>query len=506
MPKWLLLALVTGTLDAAVIRGVVVENQTGKPLARALVVVQPVAGTAGPSLSARTNPYGAFEFPPVAPGAYLVSASKRSFAPWQYGQKQWKSAGVPLVLEEASTPFLNLRLQRLGAITGSIVDENDVGLPEHDVVVFRNTRPPQLAGKGRTDDRGVYRIGGLEPGSYVVRTIGKQYEEGGYLPTFSKETARLDEAQTLEVNLDQQVDGANVRPFSGQLYLVAGQAATFPPSQVTLTLVSEMGSEMTVSDGAGNYRFTNPQPPGTYELYAQAQGNDRRGTGVVAGYRTLLVDRDRTDNRINLGALPDIRFVLEDTNGQPVDPRKVQLLARRKDLSGEGALETLRVAQGTVKLLPGRWDLSMAPTPSYYAVSFSGPRNEAVEKGRADGWNEIVLAGPGQETVKFVLSPTPATVHGVVSTANHDPVAGAPVFLEGYDPESRKRLMDVRVTRTDTRGQYQFSGLAPGSYRILGSFEFQMPDSAALDAANARIVKTEKGRDLAVDLEIYVIR
>ena len=66
--------------------------------------------------------------------------------------------------------------------------------------------------------------------------------------------------------------------------------------------------------------------------------------------------------------------------------------------------------------------------------------------------------------------------------------------------------MDVRVTRTDTRGQYQFYGLAPGSYRMLSSFEFQMPDSAVLDAANARVVKTEEGRDLSVDLEIYVIR
>jgi hypothetical protein len=64
----------------------------------------------------------------------------------------------------------------------------------------------------------------------------------------------------------------------------------------------------------------------------------------------------------------------------------------------------------------------------------------------------------------------------------------------------------VRVTRTDTQGKYQFYGLAPGAYRMLGSFEFQMPDSAALEAANARIVKAEEGRDLPVDLDLYVIR
>ena len=129
-----------------------------------------------------------------------------------------------------------------------------------------------------------------------------------------------------------------------------------------------------------------------------------------------------------------------------------------------------------------------------------------MERGRADGWNEILLAGPAQETVKFVLSPTPAAVHGVVSDASHDPVAGVLVFLEAYDPDSRKRLMDVRVTRTDTQGKYQFYGLAPGAYRMLSSFEFQMPDSAALDVANAHVVKADEGRDVAVDLDQYVIR
>jgi protocatechuate 3,4-dioxygenase beta subunit len=498
------LALAAGTLDAAVIRGVVVENQSGKPLARALVVVQPVAGTPGAPLSTRTNPNGAFEFPPIAPGAYLVSASKRSFAPVQYGQKHWKSAGVPIVLEETATPFLSLRLQRFGAITGSVVDENDVGLPEHDVVVFRNTRPPQIAGRGRTDDRGVYRVGGLEPGSYVVRTVGKQYEEGGYLPTFSKETARLDEAHTADVNLDQQVEDATVRPFPGQLFQVAGQALTVPPSQVTLTLVSDMGSETAVSDGAGNFHF-QPQAPGNYELYAQA-ASERRSYGPNAGYRTLQVDRDRSDNRITLGPMPEVRLILEDTQGQPVDPRKVQLLARQKNLAGEGAPESIRLTQAPLRLMPGRWELSLSPNPAYYAARFSGPGNEGMERGRSDGWNEIVLAGPGQETVKFVLSGTPATVHGVVSNASHDPVAGAPVFLEAYDPDSHRRLLDLRVTRTDIRGQYQFNGLAPGAWRVLSSFEFQMPDPAALDAANARLVKTEEGRDLAIDLDLYVIR
>jgi len=507
MPKWLLLALVAGGLDAAVIRGVVVENLTGKPLARALVVAQPVSGTQGPAISVRTNSYGAFELTPLPAGAFLVTASKRSFATLQFGQKNWTSAGVPIVVEQNAAPFLNLRLQRFGAIGGSVVDENDVGLPEHDVVVYRNSRPPQLAGKARTDDRGVYRIGGLEPGSYLIRTVGKQYEDGGYLPTFAGETARLDESRAVEVNLDQQVEDVTVKPFPGQLFQVAGQAQVFPPVPVTVTLFSEMGSETVVSDSAGNFRF-QPQAPGNYELFAQAPSSNSRA-GMNAGYRPLQVDRDRTDHRITLGPMPDIRVILEDRQGQPVDPRKVQVVARRKELSGDGAPQPLRVSpppQSPAKLMPGRWEVSMAATPAYYVAGFSGPTIEAAERGRPDGWNEIVLAGSNPETLKFVLSPTPASVHGVVSNGGRDPVPGAPVFLEAYDPNSHKRLLDVQVTRSDVRGQFQFLGLAPGTYRVLASFEFQMPDQAALDAANAAVLKTEEGRDTNAELTLYVIQ
>ena len=49
MRKWLLLTLAAGALHAAIIRGTVVEHQTGKVLARTVVVIQPLPGTYGPS-------------------------------------------------------------------------------------------------------------------------------------------------------------------------------------------------------------------------------------------------------------------------------------------------------------------------------------------------------------------------------------------------------------------------------------------------------------------------
>src|SRR5580700_8535770 len=70
-----LLALAAGTMQAAVIHGTVVENQTGHPLARATVTVQPV-GSGSASQSVRTNAYGNFEVSALAAGTYLISATR----------------------------------------------------------------------------------------------------------------------------------------------------------------------------------------------------------------------------------------------------------------------------------------------------------------------------------------------------------------------------------------------------------------------------------------------
>ena len=133
------------TVHAAAIRGVVVEDAGGMPLARSLVVVQPIAGTGAPTQSVRSKDDGQFEFASLPAGAYLVLAQRRGFAPVQYGQKQWKGSGVPLVLDDAGAASLEIRLQRFGSIAGTVLDENDVGLPDHEVVTVLELYPSTIS-------------------------------------------------------------------------------------------------------------------------------------------------------------------------------------------------------------------------------------------------------------------------------------------------------------------------------------------------------------------------
>jgi hypothetical protein len=284
--KLWLLALAACTLEAAVIRGAVVEHMTGKPLMRANVTVLPIPGTPGTAIARRTDRFGGFTFSGLPPGAYVVNVARFGFATTQYGQKEWKSAGQPIVLEESASAFLNIRLRRLGSIIGTVVDEEDVGLPDHEVIAYRDTQPPELVTRAKTDDRGNYRLFGLMPGKYLVRTVGKHYDEGDYLPTFSRETAEAEQGLRFEVDLDEQTKNANLKPRPGRLISISGVVSAPPGLPMTVTLVNDMGRhEQKGFSPMVRFRFDN-MPPGEYELFGKASDGPPAGA-LFSGYRAV---------------------------------------------------------------------------------------------------------------------------------------------------------------------------------------------------------------------------
>jgi hypothetical protein len=511
MRKLLLLALTAGALRAAVVSGEVVENQTGRRLKRALVAIQPVAGSGGAPFSTRTNNFGAFTFSSVPGGAYLVSASRRGFAPAQYGQKRWRGSGLPVFVEQNSSVTLVIRLPRLAAVMGTILDENDVGLPDHDVAAYRNTRPPQPVVRGRTDDRGVYRLSGLDPGVYLVRALAKKDEEEMYLPTFYRDEATVERAYTVTLDLDREVDRIDIHPTLGRLYTMSGQAtASCIDVPVALTLVSDLGSETLMTDGFGAFRF-NPMPPGQYELYAQVVCKTQPGagpqvsaTGMEAAYVPVALDHDR-DVRFGLRSLPSVRLYFEGSQGQRItDLRSIQVVARKKELSGNRPPEALKIGTGALRLMPGRWDVAVVPTPDWFVSGFTSGGPPDLGKTHPEEWNEISLTDGGA-ALRFILAENPGAVHGVVKAAA-EPAIGAPVFLEASDLPANRRLDDPRVTHTDIHGQYHFNGLAPGAYRVLSSFDFQMPEPLEMTNADAPTLHVQEGKDLQADLELYVVK
>jgi hypothetical protein len=388
-------------------------------------------------------------------------------------------------------------MPRFGAITGTVVDENDVGMPDHEVVAYNYAKPPRLAARAQADDRGVYRISGLLPGRYLVRTVGRQYEDGGYLPTFFKETKRVDDATFLEVDLDRDSGDARVRPFPGRLYGISGRVYCTIPSQATITLVSDVGRE-TVTTGCpdGTFQFAN-KPPGPYELW----GSTPNGEG---GYMPLSLEEYEWKRDFTLLPQASVFFNFRGPQGQQIDSSTINLQIRRVDLAGEAPSERQKINNGRGSVTQGRWQFQILPNANYVAMDFRGCRGERPEGGRADGWNEVII-NQRSCMIAYTLSSHPSTIRGTI-TNGHDLVPGAPVFLEPWDSTNRKRLGELRTIRTDMQGHYELIGLAPGTYRLLSTFEYLSPESADIDEMRPRTLVVEEGRDQQQDLDLFVIR
>jgi hypothetical protein len=67
-------------------------------------------------------------------------------------------------------------------------------------------------------------------------------------------------------------------------------------------------------------------------------------------------------------------------------------------------------------------------------------------------------------------------------------------------------VKDFQILRTDINGGYRFTGLAPGSYRLLATFDYRTPDGAVMELAAVKTAKVGEGGDVIQDLEQYVVR
>jgi protocatechuate 3,4-dioxygenase beta subunit len=506
----LLLLAAACAADAAVIKGIVLDNMTGRPLARTRVVLESIERGGVVAKSTSTASSGQFEFASLPAGWYLVSAERPGFATARHGQKLWNTPGFPLRVDEDASQFLTLRMRRLGAITGMVLDENEVGLPQVDVMAYRDARPPRFVGKAQADDRGVYRVGMLEPGRYFIRTGPKRLSDDfSIVPTFHRETTRPEEAFPVDVRMEEQTGEVNVKPEPGKLVNLDGEC--YPPSAnpVPLLLVSETGRIHGTTNTQGRFSFAG-LAPGRYELFAGSQTIESvapsryypRYPSYVA-YSSFFLSRERETQQLMLRFPLIPRIVVDDSGAERLSSETVTLWIRHKDLAGPGPAE--RFPSPTAQVPPGPWEVRVETPPEMYPVSvwFTGMRSPGPSGlTRADGWTELQVSDTGSLRVR--VSRRPAAIHGKV-TASGDAVVGAPVYLEAWDPGENKRLAELRQTLTNAQGEFRFRGLPPGIYRIVSSFDFDAPDEELMGNVHPKALKVGEAEDAVADLSLYVL-
>ena len=331
-------ALPAGT---ASVSGTVVVAGTGQPARRARVTLNATEG--GGSRTATTDEEGRYAFDQLAAGRYNVSASKSGHVGVTYGQARPGRPGTPIQLTEGQKFAANLQLPRGSVITGTVVDEYGEATAGTQVRVLRyamqgGRRTLQQSGNGTTDDRGIYRVYGLQPGDYIVSAVPRnagpsvdvarlqtelaavreriaavapnaadvralatragmlqsqlpQAEEQatGYAPVYFPGTVSATQAGTIALNLgeerasvDFQLVRVSLAHIEGTVVNSTGQAI----DNVLLTLTDAAPSVPgaitmgTRADADGRFRLANV-PPGSYRLTARAAASQPAGTATA---------------------------------------------------------------------------------------------------------------------------------------------------------------------------------------------------------------------------------
>jgi hypothetical protein len=214
-------------------------------------------------------------------------------------------------------------------------------MPEVAVLAYPAKIPLRVAARTKSDDRGFYRLAGLTPGRYWVRTGPHELEDGtGLLPTFAPETTASEEARVVAAELDREVPEMDLQPVAGRLLRLGGRL-TGCRGPVKITLSSDTGRRETTTECAGGAYMFEGVAPGEYELLAESPA----GEFSSAAHLEMHLDRDTEGANLHLTPLPQILVETE-----------VPLVARRRDMAGEG--ESVQLRAGLARVLPGYWDMS----------------------------------------------------------------------------------------------------------------------------------------------------
>ena len=499
MRRVLVLLVFTVCAQAGSIHGVVLEQASGRPLARAVVRLDSVPQSGGKQLTTRAGRSGQFVLPVIAPGVYLLVALSEGYFPAAYGQRLPIGRGTPIQVTVESDLFAELRLRHKGALTGRVLDENGVGRAGVSVVAYRARLPLLSAGSALSDDRGVFRIHGLDPGKYWIRSAAHTLDDGsGWLPTFGPQSREISDARVHPVAVDTDTMDADVSPDPGALFHLSGVIACDTPGAAIVTLSSETGRRRTQTVcPVGGYRFEG-LAPGAYEIFATLPD------GSASGFIELFLDRDSEAGNVQITQAPAVDIEVRRTGSNAVADIPLALTGRRQDLSEAEAERDIRRPRAT--LAPGHWQLRAHAPAGHYVESIVNLRNGPRRPWRAErpaDWFEVFIEARFSSRIRITVSDQAGQIAGRVMT-DSKPVPGAPVFLWPIAESARQSLGGSLQSLSDTEGRFRFDSLPPGDYRMLASFDVNEIDEELIETSRAAMIHADASQTANIELPVWI--
>jgi len=509
-----------GTIDGKVV------NESGQPLAGAMVFVRTV--NPGISRSTITDLEGNFRVNGLETGLYLVIANSPAYtnvvgdpdAPKYY--RLGDSARVEMV--------------RGGAITGTVtsaIGEPLIGARVRAIMV-RDVKgqPARLPGniEQPTDDRGIYRIYGLAPGTYIVSAGGSSFLTSlnafeTDIPTFAPSSTR-DTAAEVSVRSGEDVL-VDIRYRGEPGHSISGSVKVLGTSNVSIAL-RRPGSTIPIATTLqvpGSRGFIlNGLADGDYYLMAQETIVNQTITpfqltlAFSEPKKVTVKGADVTGVELVTKPLGSIsgKILLEPTKIPECQgkrpPAMAETLVRfrrpEKEIEQDEAQALRSFAGSASPDVNGAFALrnlqmgSYQFEPRFYArywylqsitMNSAGPKPGRVDA--AANWT-VLKSGEHLSNLTITLAEGAASVHGKVPATD---AASPPAVVVYLIPNEREKVDDVLryfVTDVDADGIFTFNNLPPGKYLALtqSTVEPQIATVAKLRQPDATAARTKLRR------------
>ena len=477
------------------IQGAVVNSATGAPIGSATVSLAAIVPAGSPSYSrlAATDQAGKFEIDNVEPGFYRVDYIHAQGYVYQPPPGSALSGQV-VVAEGQHVTDITLEMLPLGAISGTVTDENGEPLQDVQVAVMAygysdGSKSLQIADGATTDDRGAYRVFNLWPGNYFVHAwwppgrpqralppteplppnLHRDTPETGFVPAFYPNASDVSQATPVRLAPGGQVSGIDLRLRSVPVFDIRGDVQGPARGKPAFRLVAAPCPESAAGAGTGAASYsTEVQADGRFEFAGAAPGVycltlvQLSQPQTAYGNRTVTV-ADHDLDGVTLMSMP--AFSIPGTvklDAPSSEPLKIWV-----NLEADFVLRT---GPFMVQAQPkdGVFTLTGVLPGTYHVTAFQLPPTmylKSIQYGPDDVSGGLVHIGAEGPALTLVLGTDAGQLSGTVLTASNLPAARVPVTIVPPDRWLNRRDL-FKTVRTDSSGQFQVIGLAPGEYKI----------------------------------------
>ena len=394
-----------------------------------------------------TDEQGRFAYTSLPAGRYTLSASKLGHVNVSYGQRQPGRPGTPIQLSDGQKFEARLVLPRGGVLTGTVLDEHGEPTPGTQVRVMRyvmqnGARTLQGASTDSTDDRGVFRVYGLQPGEYAICAT----------PRAASPAAGADMVQ-------REVEALRQRAAA-----LSGTDA----AQAQQMLQRAMAMQAEVPDASEQQ---SGYAPVCYP-----------GTTAVANAATVTLgvgeEKSGIDFPLQLVPIGSVEGLVVNSAGPAPSNLQVRLIPTGASIPGVGTLTARPGADGRFRIgnvAPGLYTLVARATAGParpVAIAADQPSPPRVEPARL--WAAADVSVDGRDVANVVLSLQPGmTVSGHIafdgSQAPPSDLTRMRVSLAPSDTGAAREMASGAAGRVEASGRFTIPNVVPGRYRLTAS-------------------------------------